>query len=49
LTAGRNGNVGVMFYAPSNDSLNELIQNGTDPPYIVVMTPELFQQYVCVQ
>jgi len=47
--AGQSGNVGVVFYATSVDSLNELIQNGTDPPYIVVMSAELFEVYVCVQ
>ena len=46
MTAGRSGNVGIVFYAPSNDSLNELIQNGTDPPYIIVMSAELFEAYV---
>ena len=49
LEAGQSGNVGIVFYASSNNSLDELIQNGTDPPYIVVMSAQLFEEYVvCV-
>jgi len=46
LEAGQSGNVGIVFYASSNNSLDELIQNGTDPPYIVVMSAQLFEEYV---
>jgi len=45
-TAGRGGNVGIVFHATSNSSLDELIQNGRDPPYIVVMSATLFEEYV---
>jgi len=48
-SAGRSGNVGVVFYATSIDSLNGLIQNGTDPPYIVVMSAQLFEEYAYTQ
>jgi len=45
-TAGRNGNVGVVLYATSNENLYELLHNGTDPPYIIVMNAQLFEKYV---
>jgi len=44
--ADRSGNVGVVYYASSNESLTTLIQNGTHQPYIVVMNAELFEMYV---
>ena len=44
--AERTGNVGVVYYASSNDSLTTLIQNGTHQPYIVVMDAQLFELYV---
>jgi len=36
-----------VLYASSNETLYELIQNGTDPPYIIVMNAQLFEEYVC--
>jgi len=48
-SADRSGNVGVVFHATSVDSLNGLIQNGTDPPYIVVMSAKLFEEYASKQ
>jgi len=45
-TASRSGNVGVVFHANSSEAISDLLKNGTDPPYIVVMDAELFHTYV---
>jgi len=45
-TADRSGNVGVVLYATSKENLNELMQNSTYPPYIIVMNAQLFEEYV---
>jgi nicastrin len=41
-SSGRNGNVGVVYYTKDNKTVEELITDGTDAPYVVLMSAELF-------
>ena len=45
FTAERGGNVGVFHYIENQTDVDWLVTNGTHKPYIVLLTPEMFNRY----